>query len=124
MVRREDDADEFIREKCKKYKIDDIEILELDHTTDGQVTTCMFAIACCNSDDAVIVYNIDTYIEPYELECRDISGDGHIPCFHGQGDHWSFVKIDENGKAIEVREKKRISDDRTLGAYFFVSKIV
>ena len=39
--------------------------------------------------------------------------------FLGEGDHWSFVKLDSMGKAIEVREKKRISDYCTLGAYYF-----
>ena len=54
-----------------------------------------------------------------ELKTEDIAGDGYIPCFHAEGDHWSFVKLDENGNASEVREKVRISDNCTLGAYYF-----
>ena len=37
------------------------------------------------------------------------------------GDHWSFVKLDDNGNAIEVREKQRISDNCTIGLYYFKS---
>ena len=121
VVRKEDDASEFIREKCNKYGIDDIEIVEIDYLTDGQATTCMLAVSHCNPEDAIMVYNIDTYVEPYEMKYEDIAGEGHIPCFHAEGDHWSFVKLDEQGNAIEVREKKRISDNCTLGAYYFSS---
>lgn len=55
------------------------------------------------------------------MKYADIRGDGHIPCFVGEGDHWSFVKLDSAGKAVEVREKVRISDHCTLGAYYFSS---
>ena len=47
-------------------------------------------------------------------------GDGHIPCFKAPGDHWSFVR-EENGKVVDVVEKKRISDNCSLGAYYFAS---
>lgn len=41
VVRREDNARDFIREHCKGYGIDDVQIVEIDHMTDGQATTCM-----------------------------------------------------------------------------------
>ncbi|WP_302326047.1 glycosyltransferase family 2 protein [Enterocloster lavalensis] len=121
VVREEDKAACFIKTQCAKYGINDVDIVELDHMTDGQATTCMLAIPYCNPDDAIMVYNIDTYVEPYEMKYEDISGDGHIPCFHADGDHWSFAKLDENGAVVEVREKVRISDNCTLGAYYFSS---
>ncbi len=121
VVRKEDNTKEFINEKMRKYNIDNIEIVEIDKLTDGQATTCMLAIPYCNLQDPIMIYNIDTYVEPNEMQFKDIFGDGHIPCFHADGDHWSFVKLDEKGKAIEVREKERISDNCTLGAYYFSS---
>lgn len=89
--------------------------------TDGLATTCMCAIPKCNTHNPILIYNIDTYVELYEMKYADISGEGHIPCFHADGDHWSFVKLNDEGKVIEVREKKRISDNCTLGAYYFSS---
>ena len=121
VVRTEDNSKEFIIEKCDKYGIENVDIVEIDCLTDGQATTCMFAIPYCNTDNAIMVYNIDTYVEPFELRYEDIEGDGYIPCFKADGDHWSFVKIDNNGNAVEVREKVRISDNCTLGAYYFSS---
>lgn len=121
VVREEDKASDFIKRQCTKYGITNVDIVQLDYMTDGQATTCMLAIPYCEPSEAIIVYNIDTYVEPYEMKYEDISGDGHIPCFHADGNHWSFAKLDENGNVVEVREKVRISDNCTLGAYYFSS---
>ncbi len=121
VVRKEDNSYDFIKEKMGNYGINDVEIVSIDYLTDGQASTCMLAIPYCNPDDAILVYNIDTYVEPNEMKYEDIYGDGHIPCFHADGDHWSFVKLNKDGMAIEVREKERISDICTLGAYYFSS---
>ena len=121
VVRAEDNAKAFITEKCAQCGITGYEVLELDHLTDGQATTCLLALPYCAPEDAILVYNIDTYVEPYAMRYEDIRGDGHIPCFHADGTHWSFVRLDEHGRAVEVREKERISDNCTLGAYYFSS---
>ena len=55
------------------------------------------------------------------MRYEDIRGDGFIPCFHAEGDHWSFVRLNRQGEAAEVREKQRISDNCTIGAYYFAS---
>lgn len=121
VVREQDRSADFIVRQCAKYGISNVDIVELDRITDGQATTCMLAIPYCIANEAIMVYNIDTYVEPFEMKYEDISGDGHIPCFHAEGDHWSFAKLDEAGKVVEVREKVRISDNCTLGAYYFSS---
>lgn len=121
IVRKEDHAVSFIKNKCSKYHLGAIEIVELDYLTDGQATTALLGIQRCDLNKAVIIYNIDTFVEPYEMQFKDIRGDGHIPCFYASGEHWSFVKADSSGRALEVREKKRISDNCTLGAYYFSS---
>lgn len=121
VVRREDNAKQFILDKCLQYNIKKVEVIEIDYLTDGQATTCYLALPYCNDEESIMIYNIDTYIEPYQLKYKDIKGDGYIPCFNEQGDHWSFVRTNENGNVIEIREKKRISNNCTLGAYYFSS---
>lgn len=121
VVRKEDQSGNFIREQIGKYGISQTEIIEIDEMTDGQATTCMLAIPYCDPEESIMVYNIDTYVEPCEMKYEDIMGDGHIPCFHAEGDHWSFAKLDDQGRVTEVREKVRISDNCTLGAYYFSS---
>lgn len=74
-----------------------------------------------NENNGLLIYNIDTYVEAGEMNYQELKGDGFIPCFKAQGDHWSFVRLDENGKVVEIKEKKRISNYCTLGAYYFKS---
>ena len=121
IARKEDNCREFIIENCKLYDINNIQIIEIDKSTDGQATTCMLAIPYCSQKNPIMIYNIDTYVETNTLKFSDISGDGYIPCFSAGGNHWSFVKLNDEGKAVEVREKVRISDNCTLGAYYFKS---
>lgn len=119
IVRKEDEAEEFILSHCQRAGIINTKVIEIDKLTDGQATTAMLAAPYWRKQSELMIYNIDTYVESYELKEEDIAGDGYIPCFHADGEHWSFVKLDANGNAVEVREKVRISDNCTLGAYYF-----
>lgn len=121
IVRREDKAAGFINKECMKLNILKYTVLEIDCLTDGQATTAMLAKDVWEKKNGLLIYNIDTYVEPYNMKSSELSGDGFIPCFQGDGEHWSFVRIDEDKKAIEVREKKRISKYCTIGAYYFKS---
>ncbi|MEG2020470.1 MAG: glycosyltransferase family 2 protein [Oscillospiraceae bacterium] len=121
IVRKEDDAHDFIAARCKVLDIPKYTVVELDHLTDGQATTAMLAAPYWNKDNELLIYNIDTYVEKGQMNAEELRGDGFIPCFSGVGDHWSFVRLGENEKAAEVREKLRISDHCTLGAYYFKS---
>ena len=55
------------------------------------------------------------------MNSDELKGDGFIPCFQAEGDHWSFVRLDNVGKVVEIKEKQRISNYCTLGAYYFQS---
>lgn len=121
IVRREDNAKQFILEEMAKKSIKDINVVEIDGPTDGQATTALMAKEYWAEDEEMIVYNIDTYVEPNFIKYNEVQGDGFIPCFKAEGEHWSFVKLDKNNNAVEVREKERISDNCTIGLYYFKS---
>lgn len=113
------DMEGFIKEKCQELEIDNYHLILLDYLTDGQATTATLAEKYWNKEHALLIYNIDTYVEPGQMNSEELKGDGFIPCFKAEGDHWSFVRLDEQGKVAEIREKQRISDHCTLGAYYF-----
>ena len=115
------DVEAFITNKCRELGLNNYHVIILDYLTDGQATTAMKAAQYWNPDHALLIYNIDTYVEAGEMKSSDLKGDGFIPCFQAEGDHWSFVRLDENGKVVEIKEKKRISNYCTLGAYYFRS---
>lgn len=121
IVRKEDNSSAFISEQCKKLGIENVKIVELFSNTDGQATTALKAEQYWDKNSELLIYNIDTYIEKGGLLAKDLKGEGFIPCFKGKGDHWSFVKLDDKGRAIKVTEKIRISEYCSLGAYYFKS---
>lgn len=112
------DVEKFIVDRCSDMKITNYKTLIIDKLTDGQATTAYLARKYWDPKNSLLVYNIDTYVEPGEMNYKELKGDGFIPCFKAKGDHWSFVRL-ENGKVVEIREKRRISDNCTVGAYYF-----
>ena len=115
------DVSSFIEEQCQKLDINNHQVILIDYLTDGQATTAMLAEKYWTPDAGLLIYNIDTYVEPYEMRGEELKGDGFIPCFHAPGDHWSFVRLNASNEVVEIREKQRISNNCTLGAYYFAS---
>lgn len=121
VVRAADQAARFIRRECEALGITEHQLVELDAPTNGQATTALLALPECDPKAPMSIFNIDTHISPGELEEPAGDCDGWIPCFLADGDHWSFVRLDDNGVAVEVREKMRISPFATIGYYWFKS---
>lgn len=113
------DIRHFIDVSCQRLGIRNYETILIDYLTDGQASTAMLGKKYWEKEHGLLIYNINTYVEAGQMNCFQIKGDGFIPCFLAEGDHWSFVKADGTGKAVEIREKQRISDHCTLGAYYF-----
>lgn len=113
------DVKGFIENQCKKLNLKNHRVILIDKLTDGQATTAMLAEKYWDENNPLLIYNIDTYVEAGEMNSKELKGDGFIPCFRGEGDHWSFVRLDKNGEVAEIKEKQRISNYCTLGAYYF-----
>lgn len=108
----------FLHQQCAQLGIEEFDIVEIPTITDGQATTVLKADEHIESDDTVLIYNIDTYIEEEVIQKEQINGDGWLPVFQVAGERWSFVRID-NGNVVEVAEKERISNLATVGMYYF-----
>ncbi|HTI02925.1 MAG TPA: glycosyltransferase family 2 protein [Acidisoma sp.] len=121
IVRAADDASDFIAREAATVGITRFDIVELDAPTDGQATTAMQAMSVVPAQEPMLIYNIDTFVHPRALPATAVRGDGWIPCFAAEGDHWSFAAADADGRVSAVREKKRISPHATVGLYWFAS---
>jgi dTDP-glucose pyrophosphorylase len=110
---------QFLKEVCVELGIETYKELKLPEYTDGQATTALAAQEVLSKKDSIAVFNIDTFIEPGQIQPSDIKGDGFIPVFSAAGERWSFVREDNNGNAIQVSEKEKISDNATAGFYYF-----
>ena len=122
VVQKKHDAKSFIEEHTKHLTNIAIKILQIDRLTDGQATTAYLATKLLNGSSGLLIYNIDTYVEPpFDCVPIDKQYDGYIPCFKASGDHWSFAELNSEGDVKRVTEKQRISDNCSIGAYYFSS---
>ncbi len=111
----------YVRAQCAALGLHDVHIVELAELTDGQATSALLSRGLWRPEAPLLVYNIDTYVEPHALRPDAIrpGSDGWVPCFQVPGEHWSFVHLGPDGWADDLAEKQRISEYATIGLYWF-----
>jgi len=91
--------------------------------TQGAACSVLNAIDYINTTDDLIIANsdqiIDVDIDKFIDSARKSKSDGMIMIFKSSHPKWSFVRIDKNKNVIEVAEKKVISENATVGIYYF-----
>lgn len=117
----ENRSGDYVRARSAALGLRDVHVVELDAVTDGQATSAWLSRGLWDPDAPLLLYNIDTYVEPRALSPDDIrpGSDGWVPCFTVPGDHWSFVRVGADGWATDLAEKQRISDHASIGLYWF-----
>lgn len=115
----------------EKYNLDtllnlitpDCKIIEVDGITEGAACTALLAKEFINSDNPLFFANSDQFVEwnstEFMYKMQETESDGGIVTFESTHPKWSFVKIDSNGLALEVAEKNPISNNATVGFYFW-----
>lgn len=109
------------------HKIKNYHILSIDKLTKGQAETVLLANSFFdNNDESILIYNIDTCVSDAQNHIlkSDIENDcdGLIYTVKANGSHWSFAKTkSDSNEVIEVSEKVKISDNASIGLYYFKS---
>ena len=88
--------------------------------------TVLHAKQLIDSENPLIIYNIDTYFVSTRLKTKILSLknrniDGLLGCFTSNNKNLSFVEINEKGYVKKVREKEKISSLASTGLYIFSS---
>ena len=98
-------------------------IVQVDELTEGSACTTMLAKEFINNDDPLLLANSDQFMEWNSNECLyafNADGiDGGILTFKATHPKWSYAKVGADGFVSEVAEKKPISDDATVGVYYW-----
>lgn len=114
----------FVESRLQALKIKQYVIKELDFETQGQAETVLLGIdnPDISNDEPLYIFNIDTF--RYGFTKPDFINDceGYLEVFRGDGEHWSFIEIDDTDTVIRTTEKQRISDLCSDGLYYFASK--
>jgi len=98
-------------------------VVEIDKLTEGAACTTLLANKYINNNNPLIIANSDQYIKwnssqtLYNFTTKKI--DGGILTFNSVHPKWSYAKCDNNLNVTEVAEKKVISNNATVGVYFW-----
>lgn len=94
-----------------------------DHVTQGAAETALLAMRYIDTDEELIISNADQHFKSRafeeELAKERKQFSGLIPYFEATHPRWSFVKVNGGGFATEVAEKVPISNNATVGVYYF-----
>ena len=119
------------KEHREKYNLDlmlnliapNCKIVETESVTEGAACTALLAKDYINNDSPLFFANSDQFVEwdstEFMYKMNESDADGGIVTFEATHPKWSFVKLDDNGNAIEVAEKKPISNIATVGYYYW-----
>ena len=114
-----------------KYNLDHLlkliasgsKIIAVKNTTEGAACTCLLAKNEISSDEELIIANSDQFVEwqPEEFIyfMRNKKADFGILTFPNTHPKWSYARTDLSGRITEVAEKKPISQNATVGIYYW-----
>lgn len=98
-------------------------IVLTDGMTEGAACTTLLAKEFIDNENPLLFANSDQFVEwnsneaLYAFTAGGV--DGGILTFKADHPKWSYAKVDESGKVTEVAEKKVISDNATVGVYYW-----
>tara|TARA_B100001996_G_scaffold342325_1_gene296878 strand:+ start:2139 stop:3518 length:1380 start_codon:yes stop_codon:yes gene_type:complete len=119
------------KEHVEKYNVDkmlklirpEAKIVILDSITEGAASTTLMAKEFINNENPLLIANSDQFIKwnPREVMYKFMSTDidGGILTFKATHPKWSYAKINDSGFVTEVAEKNPISDNATVGVYYW-----
>lgn len=99
------------------------DIVRTDGVTEGAACTTLLAKEYINNSNHLLIANSDQFVEWnscdffYSMLCDN--ADGGILTFEANDPKWSYVKLGVDGYAYEVAEKKVISNEATVGVYYW-----
>ena len=98
-------------------------IIPVEGITEGAACTTLLAKEFIDNDQPLLTANSDQFVEwdsnefLYSMQADEV--DGGILTFNSVHPKWSFAKTDEDGFVTEVAEKKPISNNATVGIYYW-----
>lgn len=99
------------------------ECIQLFAPTQGATCSVLTAIDFINNDNDLIIANadqiIDVNVDKFIKFARASKADGVIMTFNSLHPRWSYARGGRRNSVLEVAEKKVISDNATVGIYYY-----
>jgi HAD superfamily hydrolase (TIGR01509 family) len=123
----------FVVQKAhrEKYNLDSLlnliapncKVIEVDKVTEGAACTALLAKEHINNDAPLFFANSDQFVQwdsnEFMYKMNETDADGGIVTFKNCHPKWSFARVDEKNNVSEVAEKNPISDNATVGYYYW-----
>ena len=99
------------------------DIIKVEGVTEGAACTTLLAKNFINNGEPLLIANSDQFVEwdsnefLYSMQADRV--DAGILTFESVHPKWSFAKLDKDGFVNEVAEKKPISNNATVGIYYW-----
>ncbi len=98
-------------------------VISIDGVTEGAACSVLLAQHLINDDVPLLIANCDQIVEWNSNEFLHAAQnvDGSVLTFHHpeRDNKWSFAATDPSGFITEIREKVPISDEATVGIYYW-----
>lgn len=98
-------------------------VVEVDGVTQGAACSALLAKEYIDTDAPLFFANSDQFTEwnssAFFDKMNQNDADGGIVTFKSIDPKCSFARVDENGLVIDVAEKNPISDNATVGYYYW-----
>lgn len=98
-------------------------VLPVQRVTMGAACTVLLARAWIDREAPLMIANCDQYVDVdinnYLARMELDACDGLIMTMTARDPKWSFVRLDERRRIVEVVEKRVVSDEATVGIYNF-----
>ena len=120
------------KEHREKYNLDtflnlispgDCKVIEVDGMTDGSACTALLSKEFIDNYNPLFFSNSDQFVEWNTVEfmynMQETNADGGIVTFKATHPKWSFAKVNDDGLVTEVAEKNPISNNATIGYYYW-----
>lgn len=118
-----DHLDRFALDAALRRWAPSSEVVEVDGITEGAACTVLLARHLVDNDAPLMIVNSDQFIEAdisaYLDRMEEGRFDGLIMTMWADDPKWSFVRLDQGGRVVEVVEKKVVSNEATVGIYNF-----
>ncbi len=122
-----------LKEHIQNYNCDEVlkgvapgcQVLSVDTLTQGAACTVLLAEHLIDNKNSLMIVNSDQLIgadiNDFISKALTQDMDGYILTMKSNHPKWSYVAVDAEDSVYMVREKEVISDEATVGIYYFKS---
>lgn len=99
------------------------EIVQTEGVTEGAACTTLLTKQFINNDRHLLIANSDQFVQwnscSFMYSMLSDDADGGILTFEADDLKWSYARLGDDGYVAEVAEKKLISNNATVGIYYW-----